>query len=124
MNLFNQIILRVLATLALAIPIGTHAQEDPNKVQAPSTAVETFLKGDKTTLRKLAAHYASKKIDFLDISYLEPNDSNDDGGFSAAYKWNAEFSDQWVGENNGHYKKGNIRFVTKAMNNKNRTKRK
>ncbi len=90
-----------LLALTLVISIGSQAQEPDSKPSAD--AIAAFLEGDKNTLRKIAAEYASRNIDILDISYLEPEDSNNSGGFTAAYKWNAESSDQWVGVTDGRF---------------------
>lgn len=92
---FNKTFRWVFLTLAFAITIDTYANES-DQPEVVKNVINAF-QSDKSALRKLAAKYMSERIDFLDVSYLEPNGNNNENGFLLSYKWNIESNDQWVG---------------------------
>ena len=55
-----------------------------------------FLEEDRHAIRRIAADQASQRIDFLDITYVDPDSDSGEGGLTVAYEWNFEESDRSV----------------------------
>ncbi len=94
---------RVLRALLLVAPVAAAAQQDiPGDVKDEFLAA--ILDENQHELRNVVAEYASQRIDFLDISYVEPSGDGSEGGFTVAYKWNAESHEQSLATEDGRFR--------------------
>jgi len=79
------------AIYALIVPMSVAsaalAAEEP-----PVSAMQLFLESNHDALKRLAADYLSARVDSLDIKYIEPSDTNTDGGFAVGYQWDLQRS--------------------------------